>query len=150
MYNLHNLFILQIRTHWSVRTSGFPKWSWAGTSTVLTKFQRIQNVKCRKNTWIPSRIKTSIWIFLSSVFFWLRKQLLKLLSRSPHMNNQCESRIFATDFCLVTLLVNIGKIKILNKDQNTSKNANITLYTLCNTLNWGNWKSGFIKLGVQW
>ena len=22
--------------------------------------------------------------------------------------------------------------------------------TLCNTLNWGNWNSGFIKLGVRW
>ena len=35
------------------------------------------------------------------------------------------------------------------------KNANITQYTkkkkrLCNTLNWGNWNSGFVKLGVRW
>ena len=22
--------------------------------------------------------------------------------------------------------------------------------TLCNTLNWGNWNSGLVKLGVQW
>ena len=22
--------------------------------------------------------------------------------------------------------------------------------TLCNTLNWGNWNSGFVKLGVRW
>ena len=51
------------------------------------------------------------------------------LSRSPHTNNQYESRIFATNFCLLTLLVNIGKIKVLNQDQSTSKNANITLYT---------------------
>ena len=79
----------------------------------------------------------------------------RLISRSPHTNNQYESRIFATNFCLLTLLVNIGKIKVLNWDQNTSKNANITLYTkkiktLCNTLNWGNWNSGFVKLGVRW
>ena len=35
------------------------------------------------------------------------------------------------------------------------KNAKTTLYmkkkkTLCNTLNWGNWNSGFVKLGVRW
>ena len=34
-------------------------------------------------------------------------------------------------------------------------NANITCYIkkkkpLCNTLNWGNWNSGFVKLGVWW
>ena len=61
-----------------------------------------------------------------------------LLSCSAHTSNQYESRIFATNFCL-----------------NTSKNANITLYTqkikaLCNTLNWGNWNLGFVKLVVRW
>ena len=40
--------------------------------------------------------------------------LSKLISRLPHMNNQYESRIFATNFCLLTLLVNIGQIKVLN------------------------------------
>ena len=63
------------------------------------------------------------------------------------MNKQYNSPIFATNFCLLTLLVNIGKIKVLNQDQNTSKNVNITL---CNILNWGNWNSGFVKLGVRW
>ena len=37
-----------------------------------------------------------------------------LISPSSHTNNQYESRIFATNFCLLTLLVNIGKIKVLN------------------------------------
>ena len=45
-------------------------------------------------------------------------------------------------------------MKVLNY-QNTPNNANITLYikkikTLCKILNWGNWNSGFIKLGVRW
>ena len=39
---------------------------------------------------------------------------LKHVSRSPHTNNQYESQIFATNFCLLTFLVNIGKIKVLN------------------------------------
>ena len=52
-----------------------------------------------------------------------------LLSPLPHTNNQYESQIFATNFCLLTLLVNIGKIKVLIQDQNTSKNAKVTLYT---------------------
>ena len=47
------------------------------------------------------------------------------------------------------------QIKVLNQQQNTPKNANTTRYikkkkTLCNTLNWGNWYSGFLKLGVRW
>ena len=41
------------------------------------------------------------------------------VSRSPHTNNQYESRIFAMNFCLFTLWVNIGKIKLLNYGQNT-------------------------------
>ena len=45
--------------------------------------------------------------------------------------------------------------KVLNQYQNTPKNSNKTSYikkkkTLCNTLNWGNWNSGFVKLGVGW
>ena len=52
-----------------------------------------------------------------------------LFFRSPHANNQYESQIFETIFCLLTLLVNMCKIKVLNQDQNTSKNANITFYT---------------------
>ena len=43
----------------------------------------------------------------------------------------------------------------MNYYHNTARNANITLYikkikTLCNTLNWRNWNSGFVKLGIQW
>ena len=41
--------------------------------------------------------------------------------------------------------------------QNTPKNADIIRYikkkkkkTPCNTLDWGNWNSGFVKLGVRW
>ena len=34
------------------------------------------------------------------------------------------------------------------------KNTNISDHskkkTLCNTLNWGNWNSGDVKLGVRW
>ena len=50
---------------------------------------------------------------------------LKLLSHSPHTNNQYESQIFAKKFCLFTFWVNIYKTKVLNKGQSTSKNANI-------------------------
>ena len=48
------------------------------------------------------------------------------------------------------------EIKFLNWYQNTPKNAKVTRYvkkkkkTLCNTLNWRNWNSGFVKLSVQW
>ena len=49
------------------------------------------------------------------------------VSRSPHTNNQYESRILATKFCLFTFRVNIHKAKALNKGQSTSKNANITV-----------------------
>ena len=48
------------------------------------------------------------------------------------------------------------QIKVLNQLQKTSKNANVTHYikkkkkTPCNTLDWGNWNSGFVKLGVRW
>ena len=46
-------------------------------------------------------------------------------------------------------------MKVLSWYQNTPKNANIILYikkkkTLCNTLNWGSWDSGMVKLGVWW
>ena len=59
-----------------------------------------------------------------------------------------ESRIF----CL--LFEYFFQIKVLNQYQNTPKNANITCYIqkkkpLCNTLNWGNWNSGFVKLAVR-
>ena len=62
---------------------------------------------------------------------------------------------FLNEFLFTYLLGNIGKIKVLNPDQNTSKNANITLYThkektVCNTLNWENWSSEFVKLVVRW
>ena len=46
--------------------------------------------------------------------------------------------------------------KVINQYQNTPKNANITRHikkkkqTLCNTLNLGNWNSGFQKFGVWW
>ena len=47
------------------------------------------------------------------------------------------------------------QIKVMNQYRYTPKNANITRYikkkkTLCNTLNWRNWNSGFVKLGVRW
>ena len=76
------------------------------------------------------------------------------LSRSPHKNNQYESRILATKFCLFTFWVNIYKTKVLNKGQSTSKNANITVWTknlktLCYTLNWWHWFSCFVKLVVR-
>ena len=48
------------------------------------------------------------------LFFFSSVRTKKTLSCSPHTNNQYESRIFATNFCLLTLLVNIGKIKVLN------------------------------------
>ena len=107
-------------------------------------------------TWLFWKDQGSV--FISSFFCHLLKILagcVSAISRSPHTNNQYESWIFATNFCLLTFWVNIGKIKVLNYGQNTSKNANITLYTkkikaLCNTLNWGNWNSGFVKLVVRW
>ena len=56
--------------------------------------------------------------------------------------------------CLFTFWL-VFPDEILNQYQNTPQNANITRHIrkkkpLCNTLNWGNWNSGFIKLGVQW
>ena len=60
-----------------------------------------------------------------------------------------------TNILFIYFLSNFFQIKVLNKYQNTLKNVNITRYierkkTLCNTLNWGNWNSGFLKLGVWW
>ena len=47
------------------------------------------------------------------------------------------------------------KIKVLNSYQNTLKNAIITRYVkkkklICNTLNWGSWNLGFVKLSARW
>ena len=63
-----------------------------------------------------------------------------------------ESRIF----CLFTFWVFFSRKFLINIKIHTPKNANISRYikkkekTLCNTLNWGNWNSGFVKLGVHW
>ena len=65
------------------------------------------------------------------------------------MNNQYESRNSAMNFCLLTLLVNIGKIKILNQDENTSKNANITCYTQKNKNTMQHLKLGNLKLWIR-
>ena len=113
-------------------------------------------LNCLKNQ--PSYFIRLIYQSSFNFLIWYTwKKIMKKthLSCSPHTTNQYESRIFATNFCLLTLLVNIGKVKVLNWDKNTSKNANISLYTqkiktLCNTLNWGNWNSGFVKLVVRW
>ena len=68
--------------------------------------------------------KWTDWLILVTM-----EKNLKLLSRSPHTNNQYESQIFATKFCLFTFWVNIYKTKVLNKGQSTSKNANIPVWT---------------------
>ena len=57
-------------------------------------------------------------------------------------------------FCLFTFWLFFPD-KILNQYQNTPQNANITRHirkkkAFCNTLNWGNWNSGFVKWGVRW
>ena len=72
----------------------------------------------------------------------------KIMSRSPHMNNQYESRIFAKKNCLFNLWVNIGKIKVLNYGQNTLKNANITLYTKKNKNTLQHLKLGKLKVAT--
>ena len=65
------------------------------------------------------------------------------------MNNQYKSRIFATIlFYLLFYLVNTGKIKVLNQDQNTSKNANITCYTQKNKNTLQHLKLGILKVGI--
>ena len=60
-----------------------------------------------------------------------------------------------TKYFVCLLFEYFFQIKVLNQYPNTPKNASITHYikkkkTLCNTLNWGNWNSGFVKLGVRW
>ena len=67
------------------------------------------------------------------------------ISRSPYPNNQHESRIFVY---LLYQLVNIGKIKVLNQDNNSSKNANITLYTQKNKNTLQHLKLGKLKFGI--
>ena len=65
----------------------------------------------------PSMRKSAINIILIGMYYLhLIEYILwncKYLSLSPHMNNQYESPIFATSFCLLTLLVYSGKIKVL-------------------------------------
>ena len=63
---------------------------------------------------------------------------------------------FRNNFFVYLLFEYYYKVKVLNYYHNTLKNANITLLyikkikTLCNTLNSGNWNSGFVKLVVRW
>ena len=70
-------------------------------------------------------------------------------------NNQLRIPNFCNNFFVYLLFEYFYKITVLNQYHNTSKNANIILYikeikTLCNTLNRGNWNSGFVKLVVWW
>ena len=59
------------------------------------------------------------------------------------------------NFCLFTFW-GFFQNKSFNQYKNTPKNVNMTHYikkknhSLCNTLNWGNWNSGFVILGVRW
>ena len=118
---------------------------------------RMFESKCKHSNWKKTiGFVDFLWNSdYSATYWWTQLWSWRLISRSPHTNNQYESLVFATNFCLLTLLVNTGKIKVLNWDQNTSKNANITLYTkkiktLCNTLNWENRNSEFVILVVRW
>ena len=89
----------------------------------------------------------AVWLFRFSLS---KKNFCTNISFSSSNTQFYESRIF----CLFTFWVFFPD-KVLNYYQNTPKNVNITCYikkkkTLCNTLNWGNWNSGFVKLGVRW
>ena len=60
------------------------------------------------NSEVISQILLFVLICTKSLFSFESQ-----ISRSPHRINQYESQIFAMNFCLLTLLVNIGKIKVL-------------------------------------
>ena len=77
--------------------------------------------------------------------------LVSFISFSSSNTQLYESRIF----CLFTFWVFFPdkSFKLISKY--TQKCQYVTCYIkkkkpLCNTLNWGNWNWGFVKLGVQW
>ena len=73
------------------------------------------------------------------------------MSRSAHRTPNFTN----PEYFVYSLFEYFFQINVLYWYQNTPKNANITLYIkkekpLCYTINWGNWNSGFVKLGVRW
>ena len=87
----------------------------------------------------------TVWLF-RSIFGQFSKTLSRSAHRIPNFTNP------AYFVCL--LYEYFFQIKVLNWYHNTPKNANITRCikkkTLTNSLNWGNWISGFVKLGDRW
>ena len=80
------------------------------------------------------------------------KVLFNLISRSGHRTNNYESQIFATNSLHIYFLSVLPGHNITLHPQMAYY---ITLCikkikTLCNTLDWGNWNSEFVKLLVWW
>ena len=106
---------------------------WSNTYLRTTSLQFRFSKKATKNWWnIPVDLMFTISFSSSNTQFY-------------------ESRIF----CLFTFWVfSLDKsFKLISKY--TQKCQYNFLYwkeknTLCNTLNWGNWNSGFVILGVRW
>ena len=88
------------------------------------------------------------FVFIGRLRWTLKR---RVISRSAHRTpNFTNSKHFVS-----LLFEYFFQIKVLNQYQNTPKNANITRYiknkkSLCNTLNWGNWNLGFVKLVDRW
>ena len=85
----------------------------------------------------------------------------KQVSHSAHQTTHYESRIFAANFLsiyflgllLLEYIFSPGKsFKLIS--QYTQKYQYNSSHkkdkTLCNSLNWGNWNSGFVTLVAQW
>ena len=101
-----------------------------------------------------SRILSFLFViggFLRKSFCFLRKN--NNLYWGVVFDHQLWIPNFCNNFFVYLLSEYFYQVKVLNQYHNTPKNANTTLYTRkkthCNTLNWGNWNSEFVKL-VQW
>ena len=98
-----------------------PRKLWRQLSKILTNWlyppaaagnalKRVQRVHAPPDLWdtpfCTRRILTDFFWGLISISFTSYEQPIRI-----------------SNFCLLTLLVNIGKVKVLNWDKNTSKNA---------------------------
>ena len=90
-----------------------------------------------------------------------RKDKKKRQYYENDMHFKCTYDFWFLQECWFIIFVFMNLVKIFEIN---AKNLNCTVLninqriaiiwkkkkTLCNTLNWGNWNSGFIKLGVRW